>query len=190
MIKEFKSFYMCEQFPQHTFYKERLLDYFEKSDDKALVKINNDYDNNIVKLDYFQATDWDREWVNMIASDFSTHLGNLHSTFGFRSHDLKAIWFQQYTKSNQHDWHTHGENYSGVYYVELPDDVLGTEIWDGEKVIIPPVKEGDVCIFPAFMPHKSPRVTTDGRKTIISFNIEVKEFKDDFLRGLRDEEIK
>jgi len=190
MIHELKNYYVCEPFPQHKLYKSRLLDYFDKAPAKGLIKNNLQYENSIHKLDYADGMDLSREWVQMILHDFSTHIGNMASTFGFKSHLLHAIWFQQYLQGNQHDWHTHGENYSGVYYVELPDDCLGTEIWNGEDTFIPNVREGDICIFPAFQPHKSPKIKTrDMRKTIISFNFELKEFKDDFLQGMNSNAI-
>jgi len=84
---------------------------------------------------------------------------------------ISNMWFHQYNKGSFFDWHTHPQsNYSAVYYVELPSNELVTEIY-GVKHLTP--QEGDLLIFPGFLPHRSPINNTDSRKTIISFNFDV-----------------
>jgi hypothetical protein len=81
------------------------------------------------------------------------------------------MWFHQYNKGSFFDWHTHPQsNYSAVYFVELPSDELATEI-HGVKKLKP--REGDLLVFPGFLPHRSPVNNTDSRKTIISMNFDV-----------------
>jgi hypothetical protein len=42
---------------------------------------------------------------------------------------LHNFWFQQYNKNDFHDWHTHaGANYTNVFYIELPNKNMTTEI--------------------------------------------------------------
>ena len=84
---------------------------------------------------------------------------------------ISNMWFHQYNKESFFDWHTHPQtNYSAVYFVELPSDELATEIY-GVKKLKP--REGDLLVFPGFLPHRSPVNNTDSRKTIISLNFDV-----------------
>ena len=85
------------------------------------------------------------------------------------------MWYQQYVKNNIHGWHTHGENYTGVYYLDFPKNASKTELIDQyniHKKITIKAKEGDVVIFPSFIIHRSPKMTNDTKKTIISFNLQ------------------
>jgi len=62
-----------------------------------------------------------------------------------------------------------------VYYLELPDNAPKTELIDQyniNKKITVDAKEGDIVIFPSFVIHRAPKMLTDDRKTIISFNLE------------------
>ena len=64
-------------------------------------------------------------------------------------------------------------NLSLVYYIELDNKDKSTEFYDSvkkEKFQLD-VKEGDIVVFPSFIPHRSPKIVTDNRKTIISCNI-------------------
>ena len=40
------------------------------------------------------------------------------------------------------------------------------------KKITIDAKEGDIVIFPSFIIHRAPKVQSDTRKTIVSFNLE------------------
>jgi predicted 2-oxoglutarate/Fe(II)-dependent dioxygenase YbiX len=85
------------------------------------------------------------------------------------------MWFQQYVINDKHGWHTHAENYTGVYYLEMPEEAPKTELIDQyniNKKITIDAKEGDIVIFPSFIIHRAPKVQSDTRKTIISFNLE------------------
>ena len=85
------------------------------------------------------------------------------------------MWYQQYTKNNTHGWHIHGENYTGVYYLEFPKGSSKTELIDQyniRKKITVNAKEGDIVIFPSFIIHRAPKIINDIRKTIISFNLQ------------------
>ena len=88
---------------------------------------------------------------------------------------IKKVWFQQYNKDDYHGWHIHGDNYTGVYYLDFPRGSTPTELIEQgslNKITIK-AKEGDILIFPAFIIHRSPRIVKDIQKTIISFNIEM-----------------
>ncbi len=81
---------------------------------------------------------------------------------GYRSAEVRDIWFQQYLKNGRHGWHIHGQNYTGVYYLEFPDGAPDTEFQTMETRIS----------HPAFLLHRAPEVLNVERKTIISFNID------------------
>ena len=60
---------------------------------------------------------------------------------------IHNTWFQQYLKSDSHDWHTHGEtHFSNIYFVELPSKSLATEIFKHKKLKL---KSGDLLTFPS-----------------------------------------
>ena len=88
---------------------------------------------------------------------------------------LHNFWFQQYNKDDFHDWHTHaGANYTNVFYIELPNKNMATEIKTlNNKIIKVDAKEGDILTFPAYLKHRSEPIKNEKRKTIISFNTSV-----------------
>ena len=82
-------------------------------------------------------------------------------------------WFQQYKKKDFHTWHIHGGcNFSCVYYVDIDDNCSKTtfRLLDGSEFDVA-VKEGDVLVFPSYMPHTSKPNKSNKTKTIISFNM-------------------
>ena len=70
-------------------------------------------------------------------------------------------------------------NYTNVFYLDLPDEEISTELYDpiSNQIIKPKVKEGDLLTFPANMLHRSPKNLTDKTKTIISFNTSFEVYK-------------
>jgi hypothetical protein len=76
-------------------------------------------------------------------------------------------WFAQYVDGDDHRWHIHpGALFGCVYQMELPEPSMATEL-DGKDFNI---DEGDLIIFPAQWPHRSPPYGK-GRKTVIAGNI-------------------
>ena len=47
---------------------------------------------------------------------------------GYEEASVTNLWFQQYNKNGKHGWHTHAENYTGVYYVKFSKDSAKTEL--------------------------------------------------------------
>ena len=92
---------------------------------------------------------------------------------GYQSAIIDEFWFQQYVTGNEHGWHTHGSNFTGVYYLELDESSPKTEIIEPsrqDKKIVMDVHEGDVLMFPSYTIHRAPTIMNDVRKTIVSFN--------------------
>jgi len=89
---------------------------------------------------------------------------------------VTEAWFQQYIKNDLHQWHTHPKtNFTNVYFVELPDRSLSTEILGCKNLEL---NEGDLLTFPAFYYHRSPVNLSEKRKTIISFNTDIYDYRD------------
>lgn len=92
----------------------------------------------------------------------------VHERYNSRIINRSKYWFHQYPPNTEFGWHTHPWcNLAVVYYVELPEGA-STMFSDGRV----DAKEGDVIMFPAFLPHRSPKQNS-GRKTIISYNIDI-----------------
>ena len=107
---------------------------------------------------------------SLISSGFQEKLESYYCT---DSVEYGTTWFQQYEKSATHSWHFHPDcNVSIVYYVELERPEDSTEFFDlnSREPFSADAYEGDVVVFPAFLPHRSPPLRGK-RKTIISWNL-------------------
>lgn len=160
---------------------EKLLEYFELVQGER-VEIGSGYtlddktwmEDSFYKLDWRQSTDFSRPWVQYFLDFFKKELYDIKTSLYYEECHLKDLWFQQYKKGNTHSWHTHGENFTGVYYVELDKDSPKTQIvnpFDNSTVYELDVSEGDLVIFPSFVLHRAPKIQNDIRKTIVSFNM-------------------
>ena len=143
---------------------------------KILLSLINKIPNNplIEGNNIIEHTDWNlpknfkREYVEYFISIIDSYLKKMAFNFKSKQYSINNIWFQQYGKTNSHNWHTHPDtNWTNVYFVELPDKSLATEILDHNKL---DVEEGSLLTFPAYIYHRSPLNIYDNRKTIISFN--------------------
>jgi len=85
----------------------------------------------------------------------------------------KSLKFISSTRGSE--WWTIPKSLSNVYFVELPSKSLGTEILNHGKLDL---NEGDLLTFPAYLYHRSPVNVTEERKTIISFNSNISEYRE------------
>jgi len=171
-MKQFESKLpiLIDKFSQHDLYKDRLLKYF---DDYNIAK-NNYGDDNITKFDWHISTDFNREWVKMIYEDLHKHFLKYANHLGFGICNINNLWFQQYNKNSTHQWHIHGDNYTGVYYVNFNKDCAKTRLLDSylkKNYIDIEAEEGDIIFFPAVVIHRALVQNTNFLKTIISFNV-------------------
>ena len=166
------TLYTIEKFKHHNEIKDNLLNLIEKAENDNFVDMKEYYGDNITKLDWRDSSNMDREWVQYFLPFFSKYLSAEANQKRFFEVRLPKIWFQQYQKGGKHGWHVHGDNYAGVYYLDLPQEVPKTQLLleDG-RVITPEVEEGDILLFPSSLIHKAPENETDIQKTIISFNV-------------------
>jgi oxalate decarboxylase/phosphoglucose isomerase-like protein (cupin superfamily) len=144
----------------HSKHKTVLLDYFSKQPTK-FYKISNS--------DWLKSEDMDREWVQYFTNNILYQISNnLNDYMNSLELTVQNLWYQQYNFGDYHKWHTHPKcHYTNIYYVELSNKDMITEILNVENIDI---KEGDILSFPAFMFHRSKTIKSNQRKTIISFN--------------------
>ena len=144
----------------HETHKKVLLDYINKEKNKFMNISNTDWEKN---------DDRNREWIHYFKNNVINQIvQKLNDSMNSLDLIVQNIWYQQYNSNDDHDWHNHTEcQYTNVYYVELPDEDMKTEILDMANI---DVKEGDIISFPAFMFHRSKPNKSSQRKTIISFN--------------------
>ena len=143
---------------------------FLKDDSYQKVKFTDWSDNN------FELVGYKKTLCNILKNYLEIKYYN-----GIKIHN---IWFQQYSKSDYHNWHNHDcTQMACVYFLELPNKNYATEFYDieKEKIIKKNIKEGDLIIFPTFMIHRSPIIKDNSRKTVIAFNMDYGDPHQDML---------
>jgi hypothetical protein len=157
-------------------YKEinkNLLDLINKIPRNPLIE---DLNSTISHTDFNLPQNFKREYLEYFFEIIKPYFEEICYKLNSKKIKINNAWFQQYTKNNFHKWHTHPKtNFTNVYFVELPNKSLSTEIL-GQKNL--ELEEGDLLTFPAFYYHRSPVNLSEKRKTIISFNIDVFDYKD------------
>tara|TARA_B100000900_G_C20193827_1_gene559008 strand:+ start:92 stop:598 length:507 start_codon:yes stop_codon:yes gene_type:complete len=159
------------KFDKHYEIKDKLLDLinhapYTKIDSKDVISKTDYYINGLEKdyIDYIRP-----QIINFLYECFKNHK--------IAGYEVSNMWFQQYYKNDIHKWHTHkNTHFTCVYFVEMPDSDQKTLIrnFGSEDLIEYEAEEGDIIIFPAFLSHASPYLTSDNRKTIISFNLDIR----------------
>ena len=125
-----------------------------------------------IETNHIQHTDWNlpatmhREYKSLFIETISDHLVNMCNELNLNNYLIGNFWFQQYGENNHHGWHTHPySNFANVYFLECPKG-MSTKFKDFTEEC----EEGDILSFPAFLPHMSPPIKGNNRKTIIAFN--------------------
>ena len=95
--------------------------------------------------------------------------------------EFTDMWAQTSYKSQRHSLHNHGHSgWSAIIYVDFDPQVhTATQFispfnnpWSGRlQTFQPPVKEGDMVIFPATVAHEALPNESDKPRTIVSFNL-------------------
>lgn len=114
------------------------------------------YNNFITKLVTPFIEDYCRDFGCKIYSDFT-----------------EQWWFQQYTLGERFNWHDHSSgakpsSISCIYYAELSDPSEATQFFRYSDLNL---TEGSFVVFPSFLPHRSPKIKSQHRKTIFACNI-------------------
>ena len=169
-----------KKFDGHNNIKDELLSLINSQPNETLTP--GKYTDDVSRLDWSQSDNFDRPWVKFFMPYFSDNYNHFTKELGFKVFQLRDIWFQQYEQNGTHGWHTHSENYTGVYYLEMKDGPK-TQVFDN-KIIELPVSEGDIVIFPSFLVHKAPINKDTNRKTIISFNVNFDGLRNELLEKI------
>ena len=192
-VTKLEMYHVSEPFPELHLLKEQLLDMIDEADStdttenqgKEYVPTSETSwqaeafertESTIGKLDWFRSKDFEnRPWVNLCWDMVTSKLNSkIYKQYGLNGIDMNDFWFQQYVTGDAHGWHVHSQNFTGVYYLELPeDDDNETKVLSGNEMLTPEVKEGDICLFPSFAIHSAPKITSTKRKTILSYNFDM-----------------
>jgi hypothetical protein len=160
----------------HAEIKPIILDLIDKMPNIGVTSSATEYDK-ISKSDYDLPQDFPRDYWKVIEPITQKLVcKSLFENFKYREVEIDNYWFQQYEKSNIHEWHVHPNcHWINVYFIELPDESVKTQIVDfkRERFLKYDATEGDIITFPSMLYHRSPINTGDGRKTIVSFNLNV-----------------
>ncbi len=92
------------------------------------------------------------------------------------------IWYQQYVYNDRHTWHEHEDaDIAMIYYLELDNPRHSTQFRNEytKKTFFCNVAEGDIILFPANFQHRSPKITSDVRKTVIVANCKLVDIEHD-----------
>lgn len=169
-----ESFFTVGQLPNHALIKDDILRQISESESDSLQISDDYYSDSISRLDWNSARSFTgRPWVETFKPHIDSYLNLVADGVGYQSAIIEELWYQQYYNGDKHGWHIHGSNFTGVYYLELPESSPKTQILDPlsqGQVITPNIKEGDVLLFPSYTIHRAPIITNTERKTIISFN--------------------
>ena len=154
----------------HLKIKDKILSEIEKSDDGYL---STDCDS-ISKLDWNESLNVNRTWVKIFVPEFVEDLKEILSSMCYTGINLIQVWYQQYLEGDTHAWHVHGQNFTGVYYLEFPEGCSKTEVCSpyDSKVIQVDAVEGDLIVFPSHYLHRG-LPNKKNRKTIVSFNFDI-----------------
>ena len=157
---------------EHDWFKDYMLGYIKNQPTSRLVEGQDD----ITNTDWNDSNDGSRKYVKKFGSIIQPYLTKIGEELKASTFEITNIWYQQYSKDSKHQWHYHIKvNWSAVFYIELSDTSIKTELFDiPENKIINDIEinEGDLFLFPANILHRSPPNKIDEVKTIISFNVD------------------
>lgn len=161
--------------PNHKDIKESLLNNIAEMGTHSLIAPKNNYGQSIANSDWHLAETVKRPYYSIISPIIDSVCDSLKIKYKYTSDiELETFWFQQYKTGDFHTWHNHSGLFSCVYYVDISDKTPKTSFNIlGEDIEIN-VNEGDILVFPTFIPHQSKPNLDTKTKTIIAFNLKEK----------------
>ena len=181
------SFFLVTSFSEHAKMQHSILTAIENQQSESLHVAEEYCTDSITKLDWTSAENFNREWTLQFKPLLDNLLTDIAQSCGYMESQVNELWFQQYYTNDKHGWHTHGSNFTGVYYLELPNDSPRTQLtnpFTQSDIFVPDIKEGDILIFPSYVIHRAPKVIDNLRKTIISFNCNFDQVRLDVLNHI------
>jgi hypothetical protein len=165
-IKQLKTSYIITKIKEHKEIKKELL--------FLINKIPKNTYESISHTDWNLPREYKREYLEYFYKIINPYMMQMTDLLNEQRWKISNGWFQQYYKKDNHIWHRHPKaNFTNLYYLELPKNNLVTKIrpeLNSKKIYSLEAVEGDVVTFPACIAHTSEKITSDLRKTIISFN--------------------
>jgi len=170
-LYKIEDFYIKTKFKYHKNLKQKFLDLIDQ-----MPNISHD---NIKK------TDWKilepKTYEKLFHYYFEDILDNIGKLIKASDCKITSLWFQQYYKNNSHSWHNHpGSDFSNIYYLELPNTKYKTQFYNlltKKPFKDIKIEEGDIITFKGSMPHRSKKIISTERKTVIVFNTNYKTIK-------------
>lgn len=165
-LYDLKSFYIITDIKEHNQNKKNLLCLIDDMKESSL--------DNISKTDWNLPREIKRQYRDVFYEMIEPYMKEMAALLKFKSCKINNIWYQSYSKYDHHDWHVHSDvNYTNVYYLNLPNKNIKTQLYDiKENKIMNEIEleEGQLFTFPANILHRSPINISNEKKTIISFN--------------------
>ena len=174
------------KFKYHKEYKQNILKYFTQDSSTSFERKDHGYNDKLQRDDWLKSQDWERPWIKYVRSGLQEHLLMFAQELGYKNIYIMKMWYQQYGYKDLHNWHIHGGNYTGVYYLEYDDTCPLTEFVypnNMEKSFSIESEEGDMLFFPCFLIHRSPMSQSKNRKSIISWNLDFEEIQSKYLNN-------
>tara|TARA_A100001201_G_scaffold58266_1_gene56051 strand:+ start:102 stop:707 length:606 start_codon:yes stop_codon:yes gene_type:complete len=182
------------KFKNHSLIQKDLLKLLSQSKDSSLYNDKDSFNDRFKKTDWPDAGCFDRPWVTKIFPYLQFNLNEFAKYLGYKEVMLNKIWYQQYENNNIHNWHIHGDNFSGVYYLSMPkkNKTAFTQFIypdNLEKSFLIEAEEGDLIFFPSFLIHRAPALQASTDKIIISWNLNANSIQDKFTNDREKVEI-
>ena len=153
----------------HHLIKNSLLAAFENTPNQPI----KDFSQKISSTDWMYAN-MHRPWLDIFYSNLESYMIEMRDALQCKNYMIQKAWFQSYSTGDFHNWHTHPDtNWTNIYYLNMPNSSLKTEILDynsNEILTTVEVEEGDILSIPASLLHRSAKNTYTTQKVIISFN--------------------
>jgi hypothetical protein len=176
------------KFKYHKEIKNKLISLIDKEKAENIKVKDNYFDDNITFTDWSTSSNFELPWKKYFLNYFVEVLKEMANVLGFNKIKLMHLWFQKYEKDGYHNWHIHGYNYTGVYYLNLPKGSSDTKLldcYDLKSVQSSNAEEGDIIFFPSSVIHKGSKQIKDETKIIISWNIELDSIKKEIIDYLK-----
>lgn len=164
------TYYFVTKIKEHQQNKDAILSAIQEMPDVKLDRSSE----SIQKTDFILTSDYHRKYLDIFYSMIEPYMVEMSKMLKCEQWVIQNAWFQQYENGGTHGWHTHpNTQFTNVYFLECPESSMITELCDvlqRKKIDLVAIEEGDILTFPAFMLHKSKKLDSLNRKTIISFN--------------------
>ena len=125
MIYDINVPVIISKFKSHDLVKDRILNII-KNDTGTAIQTKRD---NITKTDWLVDKSIPRNYVDILFDPLIEHLKESYKILDVIGFQIHNFWYQQYLENSYHNWHNHDScHYANVYFLEMENASLGTEI--------------------------------------------------------------